>query len=437
MTDTHGTGHDMTHDSGHDSGHGSGHGAGHDHGHGDGHDDGHGGGHDHGHGAAHPPPRAKEPGTRHSAQHTAHARQPARPGGASLAGWARGVAVVSILTVVLLPFFLVIYRLTLFGAVPHDGNAPFLLGLLGLPGGAIPPSPAGYRALSVLAAAPLYFLLPPLPVAGAPAGLSADFVQATAALALLSQICVVGTLYATYRLARDRAGQDAGSALLAAALIFVLSWYSQFFGLDPLAILLITLGLYLVRNVYGFALLLLSAPIINETIAIVFALWLTFRCATSATDRAAMGLQWTTAMAALLLYAGLLAFGHLPGNGPYLAPDQYMDTLRGNLADQATLPGLLLNVLPTTLLLTLGLIGHFGWRRRPMHMLPWGGLFRPVDLLVIPAMVGVAAGLELGLGEPFQPGRMVMHAAPLFVVPAAAAVFHRLAGRPAAEPHAS
>ncbi len=417
MTDTHGTGHDDGHGSGHDTGHGKAHAA--------------------GHGGDHSAGQGKERSTRHSPRHTARDTHTAAPGGISLAGWLRGTAAVIVLAVVLLPFFFVIYQFTLSGTVPGEDDARFLLGLLGLPGGAIPGSPAGYRALSVLAAVPFYYGLPPLPLPNAPAGLPANFVQATAALAFLSYLSLAGMLYAIYRVARDRASQHAGPALLAAALLFVLCLYTQFCALDPLAILLVTLGLYLLHNRYGFALLLLSAPILNEKIAMVFALWLTLRCIASSADREALAFQWATAMAALLLYAGLIAFGHLPGTYYHLAPDTYLETLRSNLAALATPSGLLLNVLPIALLLALGLIGHLGGRHR-MTPRTWGTLFRPVDLLMIPAMavVGTAIELELEPTQLFQVGRIVLHAAPLFVIPAAAVLFRRIVGMPAAESHA-
>ena len=418
-----------THNTRHDGGHDAGHDTGHDTGHGDGHD----GGHDAGHGdeTATRSRAGHRPGQR-TIQRTAHGRSVAAPRGASpLAGWLRGTVVVVVLAVVLLPFFFVIYRMTLFDTVPRDDYAPFLLGLLGLPGGQIPGSPHGFRVLSVLAAVPFYVGLPWLPLPHVPAGLSPYYVRATVALALLSHLAMAGTVYAAYRLARDRAGQDAATALLAAALLFVLCWYSQVVALDPVAILLITVGLYLLSHWRGFALLMLATPVINENIAIVFALWLSLRCATSAADREGLALQWVSAMAALLLYAALIAFAHLPGDSFQLEPDVYLETLRRNLAAYASPPTLMLNVLPATLLLGLGLLGHVGRRRRPAVAPSWRGLFRPVDLLVIPGMVAIA----LVFMPFFQVGQVLMHVAPLFVVPAAGVLLHRIASQPAAESH--
>ena len=229
--------------------------------------------------------------------------------------------------------------------------------------------------------------------------------------------------------ARDRAGQDAATGLMAAALMFVLFWYTDYFALDPLAIMLITLGLYVLPSRQGFTVLLLATPVINEQIAVVFALWLSFRCLTAQADREALGLQWATSIVALLIYAALIVVVQLPGGGHQFDPATYLETLRTTLAAQATPGALLVALPPVVLLLAVGLLGHFGWPRRDAPRPTWEARFRRVDLLVIPALAGVA------LAQMFEAGRLVMLAAPLFVVPAAAVLLHRLAGKPAGEAH--
>ncbi len=414
MTETHDADHGHAHDAGHGHGHGhDAHGAG--HGQESGHDD-------------HGPKR--HGGTRHSSAHTAAHETPAAPyGGPTLGNLLRGTATVLVLALVLLPFFLVIYRLALFETGPHEGYARFLLHLLGLPGGVVPGAPYGYRGLSVLAAVPFFFALPPALLAHAPTDLPPELVRATASLVVLSHLSLAGTLYGTYRLARDRAGQDAATGLMAAALMFVLFWYTDYFALDPLAIMLITLGLYVLPSRQGFTVLLLATPVINEQIAVVFALWLSFRCLTAQADREALGLQWATSIVALLIYAALIVVVQLPGGGHQFDPATYLETLRTTLAAQATPGALLVALPPVVLLLAVGLLGHFGWPRRDAPRPTWEARFRRVDLLVIPALAGVA------LAQMFEAGRLVMLAAPLFVVPAAAVLLHRLAGKPAGEAH--
>ena len=73
---------------------------------------------------------------------------------------AAATASAALLAVVLHPLLLMLFRLMIFNTFPRDDYASILLGWLGEPGGAPLESPYGYRALSVLAAAPLYYLLP-------------------------------------------------------------------------------------------------------------------------------------------------------------------------------------------------------------------------------------------------------------------------------------
>lgn len=274
----------------------------------------------------------------------------------------------------------------------------------------------------MLAAAPFYFVLPVIPLTNTPPGLPVETLRATAAIAMLAHLALVGSAVAAYRLARDRAAAPPGVALLAGVLLYGLSWYTQVVAIDPLAILFLTLGLYFLARPAGFAGLMLLSVAVNEKILIVFFLWLGLRLLLVPSDRRVLTLPWLASLAALLLYGALVAGLHIPGNSYQLEPGGYLSTLRANLAAQISARGVLLNGLPTVVLLALGLAGY-----RPQAAHPKGAgwrLFRPVDLLMIPLMAAVA----LVLTQFFQVGRLVMHTAPLFLVPAAGALFARLGG---------
>jgi hypothetical protein len=98
------------------------------------------------------------------------------------------------------PFFFLIFRLMAFNTVPRDDYAPYLLWLLHQPGGAFPGSPYGYRILSVLVAAPLYYLMPALPLTNLPADLAPAYLKATAALAAVSYLAMLAAAMMAYRL---------------------------------------------------------------------------------------------------------------------------------------------------------------------------------------------------------------------------------------------
>ena len=307
------------------------------------------------------------------------------------------------LAVLLHPVFFVIYRLAAFSTVPRDDYAPFLLWLLGEPGGALPGSPYGYRLLSMVAAAPFYYALPLLPLTNMPADLSAPYLKATAALSALAFLAWIANAMLTYACA-IAAHLERRDAVIAGALAFVLMLYVQITAIDPLAIALISAGILLVRRPWPFATLVAVSVPINEKVAMVLAVWLVIRCALSRADRAELGWRMVTAVLGVAAYVALVRAIHLPANAYQLDPTHYGSTLRDNLAAYASPRGLLLNVLPILVLAAIALAG------RPC------GLFRRTDTLVIPALIAVA----LVLTQFFQAGRIVMHAAPLFVVPAAA-----------------
>jgi hypothetical protein len=327
-------------------------------------------------------------------------------------GWITGLAVLAALALALDPIFFSIDRLMVFDTVPRDDYAPFLLWLAGAPGGAFPASPYGYRLVTMAAALPLYYALPALRLTNLPGGLAPDYIQATAALAALSYLSLLGAGLVAYRIARDRAALPRREATFAGLLLGALVLHSQFFGIDAFAILLVAVGVYLVDRPLGFALLVVPSVFANEKVAIVFALWLSLRCMASAEDRRRFAGAWIATLAALALYAAALLLVHLPGNAYQLEPGGYLATLATNLRASISARGLLLNALPVGVLLA---VGALAWRNAPCNRL--GGLFRRLDLWVIPALVLVA----LVLTQFFQTGRIVMHAAPLYVIPAAAA----------------
>ncbi|HUN43875.1 MAG TPA: hypothetical protein VMU81_26575 [Acetobacteraceae bacterium] len=327
--------------------------------------------------------------------------------------WLCFLGILAAFAIALEPLFFTIDRIMVFNTVPRDDYAPFLLWLVRAPGGAFPESPYGYRILTMVAALPLYYLLPALRLTNLPPALTPQYAQATAALAALSYLSLLGSGLLMYRLARDRIGLPRREAVTSGVLLSVLILYTQFFGIDAFAILLITAGLYLLSRPAWFATLIIPGTFANEKFAIVFALWLTLRCVTSPTDRQRLTAPWMAAIAAIAVYAAALLFLHLPGNAYQLHPGGYLATLLTNLRASVSARGLLLNALPT---LVLFAVGALGWRQAGRRDLR--GMLRPVDLLMIPALVLVA----LVLTQFFQTGRLVMHAAPLFVAPAAAAI---------------
>jgi hypothetical protein len=244
-----------------------------------------------------------------------------------------------------------------------------------------------------------------------PADLQPGFLRATAALAMLSYLANLGTAMLTVRLARTEGGLDREGAIIAGCLAWVLCWYTQITAIDTVALMAITGALCLIRWPAAFAGLMLVSIGLNEKIALTLAIWLGLRMVFRAEDRLLLWRQAAAAFAAVALYGLMVALVHRAGNSYQLQPASFPVTISENLMAYADRRGLLLNVLPAAVLSVIALCG------RPAK----GSLFARIDILVIPAMLGVA----LVLTHLFQAGRLAMHAAPLFVVPAVLALRSR------------
>jgi hypothetical protein len=322
------------------------------------------------------------------------------------------LAHVAILGLLLHPLFFIIFRMAIFDTLPRDNYAPYLLWLLNEPGGVAVGSPYGYRILSVLAAAPFYYLLPPITFTNLPADIALPYLRATAALSALSFVAVIAAAVLAYRLMIDRCALGRVEGVFAG--VFVLAWnfYASVVGIDPVAILLVVLALYVIDRLALFALVVVASAFFNEKVAIVLVTWLSIRCILSSGDRTQFGRQWIAALAGLAVYAGMIALIRLPGHDEQFDLLVYGPTLlRNTVASFTTGRGIVLNLLPCALL--AGLVCWSWWylgRRRSMH-------FALTDLLVVPAMILVA----LVLTQFYQVGRIVAHAAPIFILPVAQA----------------
>jgi hypothetical protein len=312
------------------------------------------------------------------------------------------------LAVLLHPLFLITFRLMAFDTVPRDDYARYLLWLLHEPGGAFPGSLYGYRILSVLAAAPFYYLLPALPLTNLPAGLEPAYLQATAALAAVSYLAMVAGAMMAYRLAVDRFAQPSLEGFLAAAFILLCQSYAAFFGIDPLAVLLIVGALYLIDRIGLFAAIMAASVLFNEKILIVFAVWMSLRFVFSAADRPFFGARLIVVGAAVAAYVAMLAIVRLEGHAEQLDANAYIPSLLQNIVATVTTPrGLILNILPCVL---LAAAVWWSWLKLDRRR---AGIYAPLDLLVIPALIVIT----LVLTQFYQVGRIVMHAAPLFILP--------------------
>jgi hypothetical protein len=312
------------------------------------------------------------------------------------------------LIILLSPFLFAMHRLAVFHTVPYDDYAGYLLWLAGLPEGGFPDSPYCYRLLSMVVAWPVFRVVPALGLTNTPHDVSPLWLRATLALNIVNYLCLIAGSMLIARLGRRRCGMSAAEAALAGALLFCLGWFTQLLGIDGIAILLIVLAISLIDAPVCFGSVMLVAVGANEKVLLVLALWTGVRFVLVPTDRRRF--TWPTAIsvAALVAYFAMISFLHYPGNEYQTSDGAVIRIVLDNLRAYASGRGIVLNVLPIVLLLFLWAFGHF--RARPNS----DARFRAVDVLVILGLAAVALRFTLL----FQAGRIAMHAAPLFVIPA-------------------
>jgi hypothetical protein len=196
--------------------------------------------------------------------------------------------------------------------------------------------------------------------------------------------------------------------------MFMFFWHAAVHGIDSIAMLVMAIAVYLLDRPYWFAAWAIASAAFNEKIVMALLIWLTARCVFVAEDRRRLAWQWAATVAAMGIYFAMLGILRVPGNEYQLTPSGYIANTLWSIEVMATARGLLLNVLPVVIILGLT---AWSWRRLPREI--GGGLFRPIDMLVILGLCAITLVLTL---HGFQMGRIIMHAAALFAVPIAAAI---------------
>jgi hypothetical protein len=311
------------------------------------------------------------------------------------------------LSIVLSPLLIGQLRLVAFKTVPGDDYAPYLLYLLGHPEGVLVDAPWAYRFLSVLAVAP-FMALPrasfSLLAQGSPAYLSA-----LQALTVFSFLCMVATICTAGYIAVRRFGCGPLGVVGAGVIAFVACQHTAIHALDMPTILLISLGVLTLGSLGSFAALMLASAFANEKVLLVFGLLFLARVASNPAQWRQYLPRLVPVIVGSIAYVIVAKVMALPTPAHQTGLMRIFDTIQANFEASLTVRGLLLNVLPVVLATALALLARSSVR--PEHA-PYAARS---DSLVLVGLLG--AGLVATLDV--NVGRIVMHAFPLFVGPAA------------------
>lgn len=319
--------------------------------------------------------------------------------------WLETMVLATILLCVTLPSFFETYRIMIFDVMPRDSYEEYLLYFVGHSDGHIKGSPFGYRVISVLLAVPFYYLLPAIKFSLLEPGMDLAHLKAIQALAFTSYLMTAAGAIMIYRILRDRLHANVVTAFATCLLLPLCIGYTAPYGIDPTAIFWIGLCFYFFESLVWFIPLLLLSVIVNDKV------FLSFFCLLGARfllePRYSLShYRWQsfTVLAAFCLYVAIVLIVQLPGNIEQTTPTTYWASLQETIIRDLQPRGLILNVLPTFLVLVLYLSAiRFADSA--------GAYYRRPDILVPLGMFAIAHLFNLD----FNVGRVVMHPLPFYL----------------------
>jgi len=299
------------------------------------------------------------------------------------------------------PIFFDIYRTAAFNTVPRDDYAPYLLTLVGQ-SNKIPGAPFAYRILSVAIAIPFYYILPIYTFTNLP-NVNIAYLKATQALSFSSYLSLVLTAVIIYAIARKQFHATRASSLIASLTSFFFCNFVSQIGIDPFAILVISLLLLWLNRPFIFALLVFFSIGINEKIPIIFATILAFRFVSFISQKRPFKIyiQLFSSFLAVAGYFVATLLLKFPGNESQTNPTTFLSSLQSSLGYTFSLKGLYLNALPILILATVIVLIKFQ-KQNTFYFSDISGLF----ILVILAMFADVV---------YNIGRIAMYSYPLYL----------------------
>ncbi|TAL69886.1 MAG: hypothetical protein EPN82_04515 [Bacteroidetes bacterium] len=297
-----------------------------------------------------------------------------------------------------------IYRGSAFNIMPHDDYSHYLLYLVGENEGWLAEPPYTYRILSVSAAIPFYYVLPVYRFTNLE-GKSDNQLRALEALALVFYLSIIICSIFIYLITKKRLGGSEPASIIAMLVSYLLLRQTGIYSIDPIAIMIICLAVYYMRNVIVFPLLMILSIGFNEKILIIFTLLMVSRLIIKKEKFNFISLS---PLISLVIYFIIRILFHVPGNEGQVQPATYVSGLMSNIGYTFSLKGLFLNILPSLLTASLyymAIKGIRGNNETNNHY------FMKVDIV---PLIGIFIISHL-INVDYNIGRVSLHCFPLYL----------------------
>jgi len=303
-----------------------------------------------------------------------------------------------------LPLFFDIYRQCAFNIVPHDDYVPYLLYILG-EGGSIPNSPTGYRFLSVLIAAPFYYMLP-LFKYSLLEGVSDEYLKGLEALSFVSYLAASLSAFFIYKISKKKFKGPENTAILAALITLFLFRFTAIYSVDPTAIFLICVLLYYLDSKWIFAFLIILSVGVNEKIAFLF--FMLFGGRQFWKNVTGQSIYFLFSIIAFLIYFLIRKTIDLPGHEYMVQPSMFFEKATHTIKLLFTMKSFMLNWIPGIMTLGLFFLALKEYKEIPKHNKLY---FSPIDFLPIIGFIVIALITDMQ----YTIGRILLFCFPLYL----------------------
>ncbi|CAA6821375.1 MAG: Unknown protein [uncultured Thiotrichaceae bacterium] len=321
-------------------------------------------------------------------------------------------------------FFFETYREMIFNITLHDHYdkyAHLFIGNVEL--GARPSATHAYRFLSVLIALPLYYIIPFFTFSGVETlNLHEDSLRMLMAFALMTYLSVMGSCMTAFMIARKRFSAPLPASLLVMLLMYIMLKHlgSGLHGVDAIGVFLLSLAIYFMHNKLLYSLLIISGVFVNEKIAMIFFMLMTWRWLIYSPRKIDAYIIAPTI--AILMYAaanvlGPMYFQFTDGNADHRDVTNFLAQFLETFLTNLSLKGFILNVLPFSLL-----AGMFVLASKATKFIDTGIYFKKSDFI---ALLGIVIIIHL-INVDYNAGRLAMFVLPLYL-PLAVLTLYQLA----------
>ncbi|MBI5325638.1 MAG: hypothetical protein HZB41_10300 [Ignavibacteriae bacterium] len=296
-----------------------------------------------------------------------------------------------------------IYRGSAFNVMPHDDYSHYLLYMVGDEEGWLAEPPYTYRILSVAAAIPFYYILPVYRFTNLE-GKSDNYLRALEALALVFYISIIiGSIF-IYRITKNRFGGSEPASIIAMLISFLLFRQTGIYSIDPLAIMIISIGIYYLRNLWIFSTIMFLSIGFNEKILLIFSLLMIARIIIK---KEKINIGTISPVICLAIYFIIRILIFIPGNESQVQPSSYYSSFLTNIGYTFSAKGIILNILPTILTFTLY---YFAMKVNNNNFNP-NNFFTKTDFIPLAGIFIIAHLINVD----YNIGRISLHCFPLYL----------------------